>query len=42
VPAMDAVWADWGATEVAIINGQGDPVTLWQAMVASIEGKIAG
>jgi arabinogalactan oligomer/maltooligosaccharide transport system substrate-binding protein len=42
VPAMDAVWADWGATEVAIINNQGDPVALWQAMVASIEGKIAG
>lgn len=42
VPAMDAVWADWGATEVAIINGQGDPVELWRAMVASIEGKIAG
>jgi arabinogalactan oligomer/maltooligosaccharide transport system substrate-binding protein len=42
VPAMDAVWADWGTTEVAIINNQGDPVALWQAMVASIEGKIAG
>jgi arabinogalactan oligomer/maltooligosaccharide transport system substrate-binding protein len=40
VPAMDSVWADWGATEVAIINNQGDPVTLWQAMVASIQGKI--
>lgn len=42
VPAMDAVWADWGATEVAIINNTGDPVALWQAMVASIEGKIGG
>ena len=42
VPAMDAVWADWGATQVAIINGQGDPVALWQAMVTSIESKIAG
>lgn len=42
VPAMDAVWADWGATEVAIINGQGDPVELWQAMVASIQSKIEG
>lgn len=40
VPAMDAVWADWGTTEVAIINNQGDPVTLWQAMVASIQSKI--
>ena len=40
VPAMDAVWSDWGSTEGAIINGQGDPVTLWQAMVASIQSKI--
>jgi arabinogalactan oligomer/maltooligosaccharide transport system substrate-binding protein len=40
VPAMDAVWADWGTTEVAIINNTGDPVTLWQAMVASIQSKI--
>ena len=42
VPAMDAVWADWGTTEVAIINGQGDPVALWQQMVANIQAKIAG
>lgn len=42
VPAMDVVWSDWGSTEVAIINGQGDPVELWRAMVASIESKIAG
>jgi arabinogalactan oligomer/maltooligosaccharide transport system substrate-binding protein len=42
VPAMDVVWSDWGSTEVAIINGQGDPVELWRAMVASIEGKITG
>ncbi|HEY8590790.1 MAG TPA: maltose ABC transporter substrate-binding protein [Naasia sp.] len=42
VPAMDAVWADWGAAQVAIINNQGDPVELWRAMVASIQEKIAG
>jgi arabinogalactan oligomer/maltooligosaccharide transport system substrate-binding protein len=42
VPAMDAVWADWGATQVAIINGDGDPVALWRDMVASIESKIQG
>lgn len=42
VPAMDVVWSDWGSTEVAIINGQGDPVELWRAMVASIESKITG
>jgi arabinogalactan oligomer/maltooligosaccharide transport system substrate-binding protein len=40
VPAMDAVWGDWGTTEVAIINNQGDPVALWQAMVESIQAKI--
>lgn len=42
VPAMDVVWSDWGSTEVAIINGQGDPVELWRAMVESIQGKITG
>ena len=40
VPAMDAVWGDWGTTEVAIINNAGDPVTLWQAMAEAIRGKI--
>ncbi len=42
VPAMDVVWSDWGSTEVAIINGQGDPVELWRAMVESIQAKIDG
>lgn len=42
VPAMDVVWSDWGSTEVAIINGQGDPVELWRAMVESIQSKIDG
>ena len=40
VPAMDAVWSDWGTTEVAIINNTGDPVALWQAMAESIQSKI--
>jgi arabinogalactan oligomer/maltooligosaccharide transport system substrate-binding protein len=40
IPAMDSVWADWGATQVAIINGQGDPAALWTQMCASIAGKI--
>ena len=40
VPAMDVVWSDWGSTEAAIINQQGDPVALWQAMVQSIQSKI--
>jgi len=41
IPAMDTVWADWGATEVAIVNQQGDPAALWNQMTASIAGKIA-
>jgi arabinogalactan oligomer/maltooligosaccharide transport system substrate-binding protein len=41
IPAMDTVWADWGATEVAVVNQQGDPSTLWNQMTASIAGKIA-
>ncbi|WP_448061108.1 sugar ABC transporter substrate-binding protein [Cellulomonas hominis] len=41
IPAMDTVWADWGATEVALINQQGDPATLWTQMTDSIAAKIA-
>lgn len=41
IPAMDTVWADWGATEVALVNQQGDPTALWDQMTASIAGKIA-
>ena len=42
IPAMDAVWSDWGSTELAIIAGKGDPKTLWDKMSSSIESKIAG
>jgi arabinogalactan oligomer / maltooligosaccharide transport system substrate-binding protein len=41
IPAMDSVWADWGATQVAIVNQQGDPATLWSQMCASIAAKIS-
>jgi arabinogalactan oligomer/maltooligosaccharide transport system substrate-binding protein len=41
IPAMDTVWSDWGATEVALINQKGDPSTLWDQMTASIASKIA-
>ncbi|WP_212753921.1 sugar ABC transporter substrate-binding protein [Nakamurella aerolata] len=41
IPAMDAVWSDWGTTELAIIQGKGDPKALWDKMCASIESKIA-
>ncbi|GAB4100512.1 maltose ABC transporter substrate-binding protein [Sinomonas halotolerans] len=41
LPEMDAVWADWGGTELALIKGQGDPEAAWKAMVANVEKKIA-
>jgi arabinogalactan oligomer/maltooligosaccharide transport system substrate-binding protein len=41
IPAMDSVWTDWGATQLAIINQQGDPGELWTQMCASIASKIA-
>ncbi|WP_088288162.1 extracellular solute-binding protein [Kineosporia sp. A_224] len=40
IPAMDQVWGPWGLTQVAILNGQGDPVALWKAMAAKIEAAI--
>ncbi len=43
VPAMDNVWADWGKAEVSIIKGEGgDPATVWQTAVDSIQKKISG
>lgn len=42
IPEMSAVWADWGATELALIKGQGDPAAEWAKMAASIKAKIAG
>ena len=40
IPEMGAVWEFWGVTEVAIINGGGDPVTLWQKMASDIAAAI--
>jgi arabinogalactan oligomer/maltooligosaccharide transport system substrate-binding protein len=37
---MDSGWSDWGATEVALVNQQGDPAALWTQMCAAITGKI--
>lgn len=39
IPAMDAVWAEWGKTEMQIIKG-GDPVKLWNQMTRRIENAI--
>lgn len=41
IPAMDAVWAEWGKTEMAIIKG-GDPVKLWSNMTKKIQKTIDG
>ncbi|MFL4480159.1 extracellular solute-binding protein [Paeniglutamicibacter sp. ORCA_105] len=43
VPAMDAVWADWGGTELNLIKGkEADPAAAWSKMTANIEKKISG
>jgi arabinogalactan oligomer / maltooligosaccharide transport system substrate-binding protein len=42
IPAMDAVWSSWGTTELAIIQGKGDPVQLWLQMTDTIAKSIAG
>lgn len=42
IPEMSEVWAFWGVTEAAIINGTEEPVTAWQKMVSDIEAAIAG
>lgn len=41
IPAMDAVWSDWGTTELALIQQKGDPKALWDKMATTIESKIA-
>ncbi|MET1036351.1 MAG: maltose ABC transporter substrate-binding protein, partial [Arthrobacter sp.] len=41
VPAMDAVWADWGGTQLNLIKGkEADPAAAWKKMAANIEKKI--
>lgn len=41
VPAMGAVWADWGQTSANIIGQKSaDPKADWAKMVTAIEGKI--
>lgn len=41
IPAMGAVWEDWGQTQMALVKGEGDPATLWAAMSTKIEEKVA-
>jgi len=40
IPEMGAVWEFWGVTQVAIINGQGDPVELWNKMAADVQAAV--
>jgi arabinogalactan oligomer / maltooligosaccharide transport system substrate-binding protein len=40
IPEMGAVWEFWGTTENAIADGRGEPVQLWDRMIANIEGRI--
>jgi arabinogalactan oligomer/maltooligosaccharide transport system substrate-binding protein len=42
IPQMGSVWADWGSAELALIKGQGDPATVWNAAVSNVKAKIAG
>jgi arabinogalactan oligomer / maltooligosaccharide transport system substrate-binding protein len=36
IPEMGAVWDYWGASQAAIINGEGDPAGLWEQMTEDI------
>lgn len=36
IPEMGAVWDYWGASQAAIINGEGDPAGLWEQMAEDI------
>ncbi|WP_271396257.1 sugar ABC transporter substrate-binding protein [Neomicrococcus lactis] len=43
IPQMDAVWADWGATELKLIKGGvADPAAEWKKMVSNVQAKIKG
>ncbi|MET0589569.1 MAG: maltose ABC transporter substrate-binding protein [Naasia sp.] len=41
IPQMGSVWEFWGATQIAILTGQGDPVQLWQKMAGDIETAVS-
>ena len=42
IPQMASVWADWGSAELALIKGEGDPATVWNAAVVNVQAKIKG
>ena len=41
IPAMGAVWASWGSSEIAILRRQGKPQVIWNQMIADIEASIS-
>ena len=41
IPAMAAVWEEWGNAEGAIILGRGDPENLWTTMADKVRESIA-
>lgn len=41
IPQMDGVWTPWGQAEVAIIEGKGNPTTLWNQMCAKVKSAVA-
>ena len=40
IPAMGAVWASWGSSEIAIIKGQGKAEVVWNQMIKDIKASI--
>jgi arabinogalactan oligomer/maltooligosaccharide transport system substrate-binding protein len=42
IPEMASVWADWGAAELQLTKGDGDPATVWTTAANNIEAKIKG
>jgi arabinogalactan oligomer/maltooligosaccharide transport system substrate-binding protein len=40
IPAMAAVWEEWGNAEGAIILGRGNPEELWTTMADKVRENI--
>ncbi len=42
IPAMDAVWQEWGLAEGAIVIGANNPEKVWTDMAEKVRANIAG
>jgi arabinogalactan oligomer/maltooligosaccharide transport system substrate-binding protein len=42
IPEMGSVWADWGAAELQLTKGDGDPAAVWTTAATNISAKIKG